>query len=197
MQCSTDLSTLKPELEQLAMKHSEGEGKILELQSQVDLLHKELSLTNERERRKDQLIDLQRSKQERTEAELSSLRQINERQQKEIAVLERSLHSAQDLLGEIELNSVVVNSSSAQGAQNGVNGVNCDSPDKELGNVYGQLRLWIFDDLFCDHPPKSQHLFQPTIYPEFHHSAFHPKCTQSYLFARFRWRTTGQEKCDL
>ncbi|XP_075263901.1 uncharacterized protein LOC142355706 isoform X1 [Convolutriloba macropyga] len=137
MQCSTDLSTLKPELEQLAMKHSEGEGKILELQSQVDLLHKELSLTNERERRKDQLIDLQRSKQERTEAELSSLRQINERQQKEIAVLERSLHSAQDLLGEIELNSVVVNSSSAQGAQNGVNGVNCDSPDKELGNVYG------------------------------------------------------------
>ena len=70
---------------------------------------------DERERRKDQLIDLQRSKQERTEAELSSLRQITERQQKEISVLERSLHSAQDLLGEIELSAAVASASVSNG----------------------------------------------------------------------------------
>ncbi|XP_063710967.1 keratin, type 1 cytoskeletal 11-like isoform X2 [Symsagittifera roscoffensis] len=145
MDCSADLSSLKPELDKLLDKNSESEAKILELQSQVDLLHKELSLTNERERRKDQLIDLQRSKQERTEAELSSLRQITERQQKEIAVLERSLHSAQDLLGEIELNS---------GAGGGGGGGG-DSSEREMSQVYGEDGLLDCGDLVINHNSNS------------------------------------------
>ncbi|XP_063710968.1 coiled-coil domain-containing protein 62-like isoform X3 [Symsagittifera roscoffensis] len=146
MDCSADLSSLKPELDKLLDKNSESEAKILELQSQVDLLHKELSLTNERERRKDQLIDLQRSKQERTEAELSSLRQITERQQKEIAVLERSLHSAQDLLGEIELNS---------GAGGGGGGGGDSRSEREMSQVYGEDGLLDCGDLVINHNSNS------------------------------------------
>ena len=52
----------------------------------------------ERERRKGQLLELQKSKQERTESELSHIRNLYERQQKETALLQLNFENTKDLL---------------------------------------------------------------------------------------------------
>lgn len=54
-----------------------------------DLVH-----AAEREKRKDQLVELQKSKQERTDAELSSLRQIYERTRRDLEALYHSIESS-------------------------------------------------------------------------------------------------------
>ncbi|XP_032234151.1 coiled-coil domain-containing protein 62 isoform X3 [Nematostella vectensis] len=60
-------------------------------------LQKELFLSGEREKRKDQLLDLQKSKQERTDSELQSLRQICERQQRDISYMQMQLQNNHDM----------------------------------------------------------------------------------------------------
>ena len=50
----------------------------------------------EREKRKDQLLDLQRSKQDRTDAELTSLRQAYERQHRDLSLLQLNMESQRD-----------------------------------------------------------------------------------------------------
>ncbi|KAJ7387499.1 Coiled-coil domain-containing protein 62 [Desmophyllum pertusum] len=62
------------------------------------VLQKELFLAGEREKRKDQLLDLQKSKQERTDSELQNLRQICERQQRDISYMQLQLQSSHDML---------------------------------------------------------------------------------------------------
>ncbi|KAK3729808.1 hypothetical protein QZH41_013335, partial [Actinostola sp. cb2023] len=57
-----------------------------------------LILTGEREKRKDQLLDLQKSKQERADAELQNLRQICERQQRDISYLQMQLQTNQEAM---------------------------------------------------------------------------------------------------
>jgi len=80
--------------------YSNEDGYQAELsQVKQDLLstQKELFLAGEREKRKDQLIELSKSKQERTDNELQSLRQIYERQQKELMYLQHQIQD-QDVL---------------------------------------------------------------------------------------------------
>ncbi|XP_070573436.1 coiled-coil domain-containing protein 62-like isoform X3 [Ptychodera flava] len=61
-------------------------------------LKKELQIANEREKRKDQLLELQKSRQDRVEAELNNLRQVYDRQQKEMALMQLNLESKDELL---------------------------------------------------------------------------------------------------
>jgi len=50
----------------------------------------------EREKRKDQLLELQKSKQERTDRELSTLRQMYELQQHKLATLRKELTESRE-----------------------------------------------------------------------------------------------------
>ncbi|XP_064619960.1 coiled-coil domain-containing protein 62-like isoform X2 [Lineus longissimus] len=86
---------------ELGSNRSANEEQFIEsekLKSEIQELKKELELAAEREKRKDELVDLQKSKQERADAELGNLRQIYERQQRDLSLLHLNLESSKDLL---------------------------------------------------------------------------------------------------
>lgn len=76
----------------------EFQAELAKTKQEVLVLQKELFLSGEREKRKDQLLDLQKSKQERTDSELQSLRQICERQQRDISYMQLQLQSSHDMI---------------------------------------------------------------------------------------------------
>jgi len=76
----------------------EVQAELAKAKQEVLVLQKELFLSGEREKRKDQLLDLQKSKQERTDSELQNLRQICERQQRDISYMQLQLQSSHDML---------------------------------------------------------------------------------------------------
>ena len=63
--------------------------------SNIEVVH---FLTGERERRKAQVLELQKSKQERTESELNHLRSLYERQQKDMSLMQLNFENTKDLL---------------------------------------------------------------------------------------------------
>jgi len=76
----------------------EVQAEVAKTKQEILVLQKELFLSGEREKRKDQLLDLQKSKQERTDSELQNLRQICERQQRDISYMQLQLQSSHDML---------------------------------------------------------------------------------------------------
>lgn len=56
-----------------------------------------ISLLVEREKRKDQMLNLQKSKQERTDTELGSLRQMYDLQQHKLAATRKELTEIRDI----------------------------------------------------------------------------------------------------
>ncbi|XP_067034463.1 coiled-coil domain-containing protein 62-like isoform X2 [Acropora muricata] len=76
----------------------EAQAELGKTKQEVLVLQKEIFLSGEREKRKDQLLDLQKSKQERTDSELQNLRQICERQQRDISYMQLQLQSSHDML---------------------------------------------------------------------------------------------------
>ncbi|XP_020609060.1 coiled-coil domain-containing protein 62-like isoform X2 [Orbicella faveolata] len=76
----------------------EVQAELAKTKQEILVLQKELFLSGEREKRKDQLLDLQKSKQERTDSELQNLRQICERQQRDISYMQLQLQSSHDML---------------------------------------------------------------------------------------------------
>ncbi|XP_013384584.1 coiled-coil domain-containing protein 62 isoform X2 [Lingula anatina] len=86
---------------ELTKQQTENEEQYIELQKarqEITDLKNDAALASEREKRKDQLIELQRSKQERADAELTSLRQLYERQQRDLSLLHLNLESSKDLI---------------------------------------------------------------------------------------------------
>jgi myosin heavy subunit len=71
---------------------------IQRLKQDLHTAKREALLTCEREKRKDQLLALQKSKQERTDAELTSLRELYAKQQQEMTLLQLNLESTKGLL---------------------------------------------------------------------------------------------------
>ncbi|XP_062515729.1 coiled-coil domain-containing protein 62-like [Corticium candelabrum] len=59
-------------------------------------LERELQLAGETDQRKEQLLSLQRTKQQRSDTELSSIRQLYDRQQRELELLRLNLSSTQE-----------------------------------------------------------------------------------------------------
>ncbi|XP_072565154.1 coiled-coil domain-containing protein 62 isoform X4 [Paramormyrops kingsleyae] len=87
--------------EELREKISEGDTQgeeLSHLRRDSELLRSQLCLLGEEERRKEELLELARSKKERTESQLRCLRQICENQQNDLQLLQLNLDSAQEAL---------------------------------------------------------------------------------------------------
>ncbi|XP_048833371.1 coiled-coil domain-containing protein 62 isoform X3 [Brienomyrus brachyistius] len=87
--------------EELREKISEGDTQgeeLSRLRRDGELLRSQLGLLGEEERRKEELLELARSKKERTETQLRCLRQICENQQNDLQLLQLNLDSAQEAL---------------------------------------------------------------------------------------------------
>uniref|UniRef100_H3BEW3 Coiled-coil domain containing 62 n=1 Tax=Latimeria chalumnae TaxID=7897 RepID=H3BEW3_LATCH len=67
------------------------------LRNELTLAGKELVL-GEREKRKEQLLELAKSKQDRTDTELYNLRQVYEKQQRDLQFLQLNLESSKEML---------------------------------------------------------------------------------------------------
>ncbi|XP_071491958.1 uncharacterized protein [Diadema antillarum] len=92
----SEMERLKSDLSDRVNNSTQQRIEVGKLKEELKALQSELELAGEREKRKDQLLDLQRSKQERTDAELTSLRQAYERQQRELSLLQLSAESQRE-----------------------------------------------------------------------------------------------------
>lgn len=93
-----ELDYTKKLLHRSEQRSDEQHLEILRLRQELSTMKKELTLAGEREKRKDQLLDLHKSRQERTDAELTSLRQLYERQQRDLTLLHLNLENTKELL---------------------------------------------------------------------------------------------------
>lgn len=91
-----EAETLKVELEKQAHMNLEQKVEMGKLQEAFKGVERELELSAEREKRKDQLIQLQHSKQERIDAELTTLRQAYSRQHRDMSLLQLNLESERE-----------------------------------------------------------------------------------------------------
>ncbi|XP_074642166.1 coiled-coil domain-containing protein 62-like isoform X2 [Tubulanus polymorphus] len=93
-----DFDALKGELSKKQNEYDTLSVDVEKMKLELADLNTQCEHSNEREKRKEELIELGKSKQERTESELSNLRMIYERQQKDITLLHLNLESSKELL---------------------------------------------------------------------------------------------------
>ncbi|KAM9219340.1 coiled-coil domain-containing protein 62 isoform 3-T3 [Leptosomus discolor] len=92
-----ETNKLKDDLCEKVKENNNQQEEIIHLKQENDCLRNELALTVEKAKLKDQLLQFAKSKQARTDAELSSLRQIYVKQQRDLQFLHVSLGSSQEL----------------------------------------------------------------------------------------------------
>ncbi|XP_062038001.1 coiled-coil domain-containing protein 62 isoform X2 [Lepus europaeus] len=93
-----EVSKLKDDLNEKTTENNEQREEIIRLKQERSGLHDELVFTVEREKRKDELLDIAKSKQERTSAELHNLRQIYVKQQSDLQFLNFNVENSQELV---------------------------------------------------------------------------------------------------
>ncbi|XP_058547365.1 coiled-coil domain-containing protein 62 isoform X9 [Neofelis nebulosa] len=93
-----EVSKLKEDLNEKTTENNEQREEIIRLKQEKSCLHDELVFTAQREKRKDELLDVAKSKQERTDAELRNLRQIYVKQQSDLQFLNFNVENSQELL---------------------------------------------------------------------------------------------------
>ncbi|XP_056260245.1 coiled-coil domain-containing protein 62 isoform X2 [Seriola aureovittata] len=93
-----EVTHLKEELQQQVTQSSSQREEIIRLKQELQLLHRDLALTGEGDSWKDELLELARSKQERTMTELRCLRQVCENQRNDLQLLQLNLESARETL---------------------------------------------------------------------------------------------------
>nr|XP_031526057.1 coiled-coil domain-containing protein 62 [Vicugna pacos] len=71
-----EVNKLKEDLNEKTTENNEQREEIIRLKQEKSYLHDELVFTAEREKRKDELLDIAKSKQERTNTELHNMRQV-------------------------------------------------------------------------------------------------------------------------
>ncbi|KAE8635114.1 hypothetical protein XENTR_v10002514 [Xenopus tropicalis] len=98
-----EVNKLKDDLSQKTAENNEQREEIIRLKQESAYLHSELIYTAERENRKDQLLQLAKSKQDRTDTELQNLRKIYVKQQHDMQFLQISLESSKDAVPKYEL----------------------------------------------------------------------------------------------
>ncbi|XP_019362715.1 PREDICTED: coiled-coil domain-containing protein 62 isoform X2 [Gavialis gangeticus] len=92
-----EMSKLKEDLSEKTKENNEQREEIIRLKQENGYLKNELMLSVEKANRKDQLLQFAKSKQVRTDTELSSLRQIYVKQQHDLQFLHFNLESSQEL----------------------------------------------------------------------------------------------------
>ncbi|XP_014817893.1 PREDICTED: coiled-coil domain-containing protein 62 isoform X2 [Calidris pugnax] len=92
-----ETNKLKDNLYEKIKENSKQQEEIIHLRQENISLRNELTLLVEKSKRKDQLLQFARSKQARTDTELSSLRQIYVKQQRDLQFLHVNLESSQEL----------------------------------------------------------------------------------------------------
>ncbi|XP_059264300.1 coiled-coil domain-containing protein 62 isoform X2 [Mustela nigripes] len=92
-----EVNKLKEDLNEKTTENNEQREEIIRLKQEKSCLHDELVFT-EREKRKDELLDIAKSKQERTNAELHNLRQIYVKQQSDLQFLNFNVENSQELI---------------------------------------------------------------------------------------------------
>ncbi|XP_036305713.1 coiled-coil domain-containing protein 62 isoform X3 [Pipistrellus kuhlii] len=93
-----EINKLKEDLNEKTTENNEQREEIIRLKQEKSCLHDELVFAAEREKRKDELLDIAKSKQERTNAELHSLRQIYVKQQSDLQFLNFNVENSQELI---------------------------------------------------------------------------------------------------
>ncbi|KAF5929339.1 hypothetical protein HPG69_019360, partial [Diceros bicornis minor] len=93
-----EINKLKEDLNEKTTENNEQREEIIRLKQEKSCLHDELIFTAEREKRKDELLDIAKSKQERTNAELHNLRQIYVKQQSDLQFLNVNVENSQELI---------------------------------------------------------------------------------------------------
>ncbi|XP_040145475.1 coiled-coil domain-containing protein 62 isoform X1 [Ictidomys tridecemlineatus] len=92
-----EVNKLKEDLTEKTTENNEQREEIIRLKQEKSCLHDELAFT-EREKRKDELLDIAKSKQERTNSELHNLRQIYVKQQSDLQFLNFNVENSQELI---------------------------------------------------------------------------------------------------
>ncbi|XP_060049167.1 coiled-coil domain-containing protein 62 isoform X2 [Erinaceus europaeus] len=93
-----EVNKLKEDLNEKTTENNEQREEIIRLKQEKSCLQDELIFTAEREKRKDELLDIAKSKQERTNAELHNLRQIYVKQQSDLQFLNFNVENSQELI---------------------------------------------------------------------------------------------------
>eukprot|EP00072_Mus_musculus_P051673 XP_006530319.1 PREDICTED: coiled-coil domain-containing protein 62 isoform X2 [Mus musculus] len=93
-----EVNKLKEDLNEKTTENNEQREEIIRLKQEKSCLHDELIFTVEREKRKDELLDIAKSKQDRTNSELQNLRQIYVKQQSDLQFLNFNIESSQELI---------------------------------------------------------------------------------------------------
>ncbi|XP_023417772.1 coiled-coil domain-containing protein 62 isoform X5 [Cavia porcellus] len=92
-----EVTKLKEDLNEKTTENNEQREEIIRLKQEKNCLHDELVFT-EREKRKDELLDIAKSKQERTNSELHNLRQIYVKQQSDLQFLNFNVENSQQFI---------------------------------------------------------------------------------------------------
>ncbi|XP_068100293.1 coiled-coil domain-containing protein 62 isoform X2 [Hyperolius riggenbachi] len=90
----TEVDKLKDDLSQKTVENNEQREEIIRIKQEGAYLQAELVFAAEREKRKDQLLQLAKSKQNRTDIELQNLREIYMKQHNDLQLLHLNLESA-------------------------------------------------------------------------------------------------------
>ncbi|XP_021113233.1 coiled-coil domain-containing protein 62 isoform X2 [Heterocephalus glaber] len=91
-------SVCEEDLNEKTTENNEQREEIIRLKQEKSCLHDELIFTVEREKRKDELLDIAKSKQERTNSELHNLRQIYIKQQSDLQFLNFNVENSQQFI---------------------------------------------------------------------------------------------------
>lgn len=91
-----EINKLKDDLCEKMKENNKQQEEIIHLKQENSCLRNELALIVEKAKRKDQLLQFAKSKQARTDTELSSLRQIYVKQQRDLQFLHVNLESSQE-----------------------------------------------------------------------------------------------------
>ncbi|XP_078410247.1 coiled-coil domain-containing protein 62 isoform X2 [Cetorhinus maximus] len=134
-----EICKLKDELDEKTVENNEQREEIIRLKQERHYLGNELTLAVEREKRKDQILELARSKQERADTELHGLRQVNEKQQHDLQLLHLNLESSQELIQKQEEKILEISSSRLLSDSNSVTQNETDGQERKNDVV---IRKW-------------------------------------------------------
>ncbi|CAK8698014.1 unnamed protein product [Clavelina lepadiformis] len=101
-QCRAELDKMSAEMATKTGEIITLRQELTKVRDEAQRVKRELYFAEEQLKRKEELIDLQKSKQDRADTELAQLRQLYERQQEELGIVQLNLETSQEMLAKQE-----------------------------------------------------------------------------------------------